>query len=361
MKIGFDLAQAATPLTGCGWYAHTLLRAMATAAPNREFLAYRHFSQWINDPANLAPLPVGTLVTDPLEGRTPAQIASAWQEALAVGQAPGRPGLVHSTSFQAPRLSQAKLVLTVFDFSFWAVPAYTTEQIRLACQKGVLDALARADGLIFISDHARNEFDKFLPAFPRKAQLLTTVTPLASRWPLRDQVPADAGQYWLFVGTLETLAKTWKISSRDTNSTFDPSPHPYRLWIAGASGWKNHAIRDRIEPLAARGLVRPLGYVADDHMQGLYREAKALLIPSWYEGFGLPALEAMSQGCPVICSDRTSLPEVAGTAACYIDPAQPATIAAAMDRLQWAPDYRLSLISAGLRQAGFSPGNKPPN
>ncbi|MEJ1974421.1 MAG: glycosyltransferase family 1 protein [Lacunisphaera sp.] len=334
MKIGFDLAQTSLPLAGCGWYAHTLLDAMANAAPQVAFLGYRHFAYWLNDPANQAPMPVRPNVVDYFAWRPREDVIAAWQESRVTGIAPGAPQLVHSTSFQAPRFTQAKLVVTVFDLSFWAVSEYTTDRIRLDCQAGVLAALEHAHGLIFISEHARREFERFLPNYRRQGELASIVTPLAARWPSPGMAAAPTGDYWLVVGSLEPRKNLENLLAAYEDYARDHvAPKP--LWLVGSGGWKNERILARLRPLEERGLARRLGFVPDEQMVGLYQKAHALIFPSWYEGFGLPVLEAMTLGCPVICSDHTSLPEIGDDAVHYIDPASPATIAEAMRKLEW--------------------------
>ena len=119
--------------------------------------------------------------------------------------------------------------------------------------------------------------------------------------------------------------------------------------MVGGAGWKSDALRADLARAEAAGAVRCLGYVDDAGLSALYRRARGLVFPSWYEGFGLPVLEALGHGCPVICSDRTSLPEVGGAAVRYIDPAAPETIAAAMLAVEEGP--RDPLVEASLRQA----------
>ena len=89
----------------------------------------------------------------------------------------------------------------------------------------------------------------------------------------------------------------------------------------------------------------------DDELTKLYAGAQALIFPSWHEGFGLPVLEAMSQSTPVVCSEASSLPEVGGDAAVYIDPASAESICQAMLRLEADPALRVQLVEAGRRQA----------
>lgn len=354
MKVGFDFVQSSNLLAGCGSYAFSLFKHLAALAPQHEFLAYRNFVNWFVDPARLVPLPAYPNVSDPLAGMTQEAIIRSWQQALARQQAPGLPDLVHSTSFYSPRLSSSKLVMTVFDLSFWVMPEHTTDSIRLHCQTGVLDALAHADGLIFISEHTRREFDQLLPTFRRRNEIATIVTPLASRWPVAPRPASGPGRYWLFVGSheprknVEGLLDAYEAYARG-------HPRPLPLWLAGGAGWKNESWQARLVDLEQRQLLRRLGYVPEEALPGLYQGAAALIFPSWYEGFGLPVLEAMTQGCPVICSDRTSLPEVGGDAVHYVDPAMPATIAQAMLRLERDSAHRTQLIERGRdRAANFS-------
>ncbi len=350
MKIGFDFVQPSLSLAGCGWYTQSLLTEMAQLAPAHDFLAYRHFGEWFIAPENLAPLPCLPNISDPLAGCSLETTVQEWQQDLARGQAPGRPALVHSTSFQSPRLTSAKLVVTVFDLSFWAVPEYTTDDIRVRCQAGVLNALDHADGLIFISEHTRREFDRFLPSHRRRGKIDSIVTPLAARWPLWEGERLSTGAYWLFVGSLEPRKNLHNLLVAYTDYVrAHPAPKP--LWLAGGSGWENASILKSLQPLEQQGLARRLGFVPDEQLAALYRGAQAVIFPSWYEGFGLPVLEAMTQGCPVICSSRTCLPETGGEAPFYIDPARPAEITNAMQQIEADAELRERLVLTGLHQA----------
>jgi len=356
MKIGYDYTQPSQTPGGCGWHAHSLLVEMARLAPKTEFLAYRHFAGlFIHPEDRLASLPPLPNIRDPLAGLPFEKIVKTWHEALSTYEAPGDPDIVHSLLFQAPAQKTAKLVVTVFDLGFWVHPEFTTEGIRSGCQRGILDSLENADGLIFSSEHSRQEFDRLLPSYRRKGQIPSIVTPLGCRYPpiSHDAAKANAGKhgdYWLFVGSMEPrknlvgLLDAYEIYAHE-----HPAPKP--LHFVGGSGWKNEEIRAKLAPLEARGLVEHLGVVADEELPKIYQNAEGFLFPSWYEGFGLPVLEAMSQGCPVICSDRSSLPEVGGDAVLYIDPTSPRTIADAMRQIETEPDLRAKLIYAGLAQA----------
>lgn len=346
MKIGFDLAQAFSEPTGCGWYARTLFDALTEFAAADTFIPYWSFAAWQNPGDPRSPLSPRANVVGTTEAR---QLSAEWTTALAAGVAPGAPDLVHSTSFQAPRLRSGRLVVTIYDLTFWTLPQFTTERIRLDCQRGVLDALAHADGLLFISEHARTEFFRLVPGFARRSTLPTEVTPLASRWQPTD-TPAGEGDYWLAVGSLEprkNLRQLLRAYSDYAAQVATPLP----LWVAGGAGWNHAPIDADLAQLEARGQVRRLGYVPDAELPALYRGARGLVFPSWHEGFGLPVVEAMAWGCPVICSHTSSLPEVAGDAALLIDPARADQIEAALTRLHRDPTLGRELAARGLAQA----------
>ena len=129
------------------------------------------------------------------------------------------------------------------------------------------------------------------------------------------------------------------------------SPRPLPLRIAGGGGWKSDALKAHLATLEAQGRAQRLGYVPDAELTRLYAGTQALVFPSWHEGFGLPVLEAMSQGAPVICSGTSSLPEVGGEAAVYIDPASAESICQAMLALEADPGQRARMVEAGRRQA----------
>jgi glycosyltransferase involved in cell wall biosynthesis len=350
MKIGFDLTQCSTTRAGGGWYAYSLLQALAKISPETQFLAYSHFCEWFNPPDTAARLLSRQNITDPFAGVSIDQAISVWSDSIRMLRAPGDPELVHSTSFQSPRLASSKLVVTIYDVSFWIHPEFTTDRIRLDCQRGVLDAIAHADGLIFISEHSRNEFHRLIPRFYRRPKMLECVTPLGSRLPLRAGLDESEATHWLAVGTLEPRKNILNLlDGYALYAANHATPKP--LLMAGPIGWKNDLFQSKLKALESRNLVRLLGYVDDSHLAKLYQNAQALIFPSWYEGFGLPVLEALTQGCAVIASNRSSLPEIAGASAIYVDPAEPGQIASAMLRLERDPTLRRTLRESGLARA----------
>jgi glycosyltransferase involved in cell wall biosynthesis len=320
MRVGFDVAQTCAPKAGCGWAADLLAKALVARAPDDEFYLYHQFGAWLNpDTSKGTHLPQPN-VREPFRSMPVGAARKLWA-AVAAGECelPGSPDIVHANCYQAPKVGSAKLVFTVYDMSFWIHPEFTTEENRLVCQEGTLEAVSRAVGFVFISQSARNEFERIFPGFCDRQNIAVAVAPLASRFPnlSEPRLVIPTGN-WLAVGSLEPR-KNYGSLLDALEIYWERSNVRRQLVIAGGSGWKSEELRQRISELEGRGLVRCLGYVSEERLKQLYGESFALVFPSHYEGFGLPIVEAMSQGCPVITRKNTSLEEVGGSAALYYE------------------------------------------
>jgi glycosyltransferase involved in cell wall biosynthesis len=158
------------------------------------------------------------------------------------------------------------------------------------------------------------------------------------------------GEFFLFLNTLEPRKNLIKLVK--AFESFNSATH---LVIAGKKGWKTRSILKKIASSPKKKLIHYLGYFDEADKPALFKMAKALLYPSYYEGFGFQALEAMSVGTPVLASQVTSLPEVAGDAALLINPYNEQDLAAAMKALETDEKLRAGLISRGLQRAeGFT-------
>lgn len=156
------------------------------------------------------------------------------------------------------------------------------------------------------------------------------------------------GDYFLFVGTiqprknLERLIKAYALFLKD-----NPKASP--LVLAGGKGWLSEGIYALPEKLDIKDNVRFLGYVPDERLPALYSGATAFLFPSLFEGFGLPILEAMACGCPVLTSNTSSMPEVAGKAAVLVNPYSVDAIADGIEKIS-RPEERNKLVKSGFDQ-----------
>lgn len=355
LRIGFDVAQTCQERAGCGWYADSLAHALVEAEPANDYYFYHHFGNWFNESTASGTRIDAPCAHQPLAEMAVKEAAALWSQISAGAKPlPGEPDIVHANSYQAPFVGAARLVFTVYDVSYWMHPEFATEDNRLICQNGVFAAMQRADGFLFISQSSHREFDRILPGWLERNRKPWAVTLLGPREqsdaPNAKDHAARDDSYWLAVGTLEPR-KNYETLLAAVDLYWKRSPHPVPLHIAGGGGWKSDALKQRLTQLETQGRVRRLGYVPDGELSRLYAGARALIFPSWHEGFGLPILEAMGRGAPIICSDRASLPEVGGEAAVYVDPGSAESICDAMLALDTDPARRGQMAQASRRQA----------
>ncbi len=280
-----------------------------------------------------------------------------------------RPQLIHSPDFVPPRYRTMKAVANIQDLAFLKFPdlaLLTGESKRYYDQ--VYRAAQDADALIALSNSARDDIVSLLGVKPEKVAVIPAAAGEQFR-PPADFRQAQAlaarefglpspgeGGYILFVGTIEprknlpTLLEAYRklLDGRRV------SPTP-ALAVAGREGWLFEQVHAKLDELKLREHVRLLGGVGDAELVRLYQGALAFLMPSLYEGFGLPVLEAMQSGVPVVSSSAGSLAEVAGDAAILVEPADVDGWTAGMERVLLDEGERARLVAAGLRQArGFS-------
>jgi glycosyltransferase involved in cell wall biosynthesis len=159
-----------------------------------------------------------------------------------------------------------------------------------------------------------------------------------------------AKHYFLFVGTLQPRKNVERILEAYASLPEAVRRH-YQLVIAGKQGWRAQPLVGKLQALQAAGRVRWLQRVPETDLRTLYQAASAFVFPSLYEGFGLPVLEAFASGVPVITSNVTSLPEVAGDAALLVDPLRVDAIAEAMSRLAGDASLGDRLVHLGRTRA----------
>ncbi len=267
---------------------------------------------------------------------------------------PHRLGLLHSPDFIPPRFGAGRTVITVHDLNFVHFPQFLTAD-SLRYYAGQIEwAIDRADHILADSHQTRQDLLQYLNAPPDK---VTTVHLAAdeqfrplSDLPVLQRYRLSPG-YILFVGTLEprknipTLLAAYRILL-DRNATELP------LVLVGRRGWLAEGIFETLDALQLDRQVRILDDVMGlESLVQLYNGAGLLVIPSFYEGFGLPVLEAMACHTPVLAADRGSLPEIVGEAGLLINPEDPDELAAAIERILRDDLLRADLIEKGRVQA----------
>lgn len=263
-------------------------------------------------------------------------------------------GVYHDTAVFPPAGLDVPVVSTVHDISLIKHPERHPRERVWFSELFFKRRLAHAAHVITVSEFTRGELIEETGIAPQK---VTTVH-LAQgahffRRP-RSQVTEILKQrgwpeeYVLFVGTLEPRKNIQLIIE-----ALPMLKHDIPLLLTGWSGWGDRQWWDKIGELGLQKRVILTGYVDEETLACLYAGAAAFVYPSIYEGFGLPVLEAMACGCPVLCSNTTSLPEVAGDAALLVDPHDPENLAHELEKTLCDSDLRESMISAGLQRAAL--------
>jgi alpha-1,3-rhamnosyl/mannosyltransferase len=252
-------------------------------------------------------------------------------------------------------------VVTIHDLSILRYPE-THPRDRVAFMTRRLgESIRRADCVISDSEYGRQEIlaEYNLPSEKVVSVLLaagSVFSPVAA-----DRLPGllapfglQPGQYILSVGTLEprkNLTTAIKAYARLPEAIRQDMP----FVIAGMKGWRTDGLDKEVAALIEKGQIRRLGYVPDEALPALYSGTRAFVYPSLYEGFGLPPLEAMACGAPVIISNRSSLPEVVGDAGLQVDALDVDGLAQAMSQIIEDDVLRASLRQRGMERAkGFS-------
>jgi glycosyltransferase involved in cell wall biosynthesis len=260
-----------------------------------------------------------------------------------------RPALHHGNYVLPPRLS-CPAVITISDCSWAHLSESMPVADRLAFQRFVPWSARRAAHVLTISDHARAEL---LELFGFLAPDDITVLPLAvdARF---HPVPPDPGRFGLAdpyvvcLGAVQPRKNLGRLLEAWATLRARGTLHGAVLAIAGRPKQDAPAFAAEAERLGIADAVRWLGYVPDADVPVLLAGARCLAFPSLYEGFGLPVVEAMAAGCPVVTSDATSLPEAAGGAAVLVDPLAPTAIADGIARLLVDDAERERLRELGL-------------
>lgn len=338
-SIAIDLGPARRPSTGVSVYVVQLSQALAELAPER-FVS------------------IGVRRGGPVDRDAPADRSrylrgryhSVWLQTSADADARAAGcDLVHYTNATAPLRSHVPFVLTIHDVSLVVRPL-EHRLIRLIEVPILVAAAHRARVVIVPSEATAREVRNVLRVRASRIRVI----PLAARPEVavgRDESALESLglqplRYVLGVGTIEPRKNHIRLlAAFERLQAADPD---LRLVLAGSWGWRSSRFRDALARSPVRDRVVLLGHVSDGTLAALLGSCAAMAYPSTYEGFGLPVLEAMAAGAPVVTSDVSSLPEVAGGAAVLVDPLDVGSIA---DGLVEAIRRRDGLIEAGRKRA----------
>ncbi|MDA8153043.1 MAG: glycosyltransferase [Acidithiobacillus sp.] len=358
LRVAVEATTLLGRLAGIGHYTAALCQQLA--ADEGATLAYFTARSWAQEPPRQPGLriprplqwrkriPLGRELQFILQGRQLTRLERLW-----------RPDLILGPSFVLPR-AKAPSVLVVHDLSHLRYPEVHPPARVAFLNRHLRPAMARTGAVLTDSRFTEAEL---LHYFPEVAGRTHVVYPgISGRFALAPAAEVetaldgillgDERRFFLFLSTLEPRKNLAGLLAAYTALPVAiRRAHP--LVLVGQMGWQETNFAAILTGMLARGEVRMLGYLRDELLPALYRRALALVYPSLYEGFGLPPIEAMATGCPVLVANVSALPEVCGDAALYCDPLDVRSITTAMRRLAEDEVLRARLAAAGPARAAL--------
>lgn len=345
LRVGVDIRPFYEPLTGVGWYLHNLLHELARR-DDLELILLGDARVTDQGPRLHATLPRGVepLVFD-LRGKPPARFDRpltaaayvAWMELAACD-------VVFGANYFLPRLHSAiarRRVVTVHDLTYKRHPELLQRETLKNLERHMAREVALADAIVCVSESTRRDLLDAYEVDPSRVFAVHSGLGIpAAEEPIEGLPP----RYILFVSTVEprkdlaTLLDAYERVREGYGGS---------LVVVGKIGWESRAVTDRLRD---PGVVH-LDYLDAGQLSTVYRRADVFVMPSIYEGFGFPLLEAMSRGVPSIAAASSSLPEIGGDAALYFPPRNAEVLAARLERLLADGSLRAELSDRGLRRA----------
>jgi anaerobic magnesium-protoporphyrin IX monomethyl ester cyclase len=353
MRIAFDGTVLRPGRTGVGYYTEHLLRHLAQVASNDELIVVSNRAI-----DTTSPLPPRVRIATPPR-RVPRMV---WMQTLAVtALREVEADVAHFTNGMVPLLSPVPTVVTIHDMSLRLYPRYHPAR-RVLLNRPLVDLAARrADAIITVSESAKRDIvshydldpDRVHVVYEAAAPSFKRVEDPAELERVRRRYGLDE-RIILYVGTIEPrknlpkLIDAFAAKRRSGELT-------HQLVCVGPYGWLSRGLEDRIARSNVAPAINFTGYVPFEDLPALYTLAEMFVYPSMYEGFGLPVIEAMACGAPVVTGRTAALSEVGGGAIEQVDELEPDVLGRALVALAGSRDRRAELAAAGLaRSATFS-------
>lgn len=354
--IAIDYTAAYEQGAGIGRLVRELVRHLALADTTTD---YRLFVAGAS--VNDLPRPLGDNFEWKPSRITPLWFARLWHRAqlpIPVESFTGRVDLFHATDFTLPpTLPDARTILTVHDLSFVTVPKSAHPAQRRYLDRVVPRSVKQADHVIADSQATKNDLIDIYGTEPGKISVVLSgvdeqyrpVEDVKLRRLVREKynIPLDV-PYIFSIGTVQPRKNYGKLISAIARLRDDfPDMH---LVIAGGKGWLEGPIYQAVDVLDLHNRVHFIGFADEADIPVLYSDARCTAYISLYEGFGFPVVESMACGTPVLTSNVSSMPEVGGTAAFFVDPYDIDDITSGLRRILTDEDLRKRLREAGFRQ-----------
>ena len=347
ITIGVDFRPALSRATGVGRYFQGLVSGLARLDHDNDYVLFS--SSW-KERAHKESRPENFRLVD---RRVPVRVLNAlWHRMEAPSLDWLASAAVDVTHSPTPLLlpsRRARSIVTICDLFFLDHPEATTREIRRDYAKLVCSHVNRADAIVAISDTTARDVVNKLDVSPERVHVihaglderfLTT-----QNGPNGPNGPNGNENYLLTVATLEPRKNLPVLL--EAISVLKKRGWEGRLRIAGGFGLDTPRVAETIARLGLSGVVERLGYVDGETLPSLYRGARAVVMPSLWEGFGLPLLEAMASEVPLVASDIAVHHEVAGEAAVFAEPHDPSAFADAIEKLEGDEGLRAKLVASG--------------
>lgn len=361
MRLCLDLSPVVHRKAGLATYARQLALHLLAEETGAQFEAFHYGAQVI------APLD-GPLAA--LPQRVAPVPARAWRLRVAAQTLAGLPmdgafggalrgfDIFHATEHLLPPLKNAKSVFTFHDAIYALFPEHHLPMNRAFLGLMMPRFLRRANAIIAVSECSKRDCARLYGIHPDRIQVIYEAADDGLA-PVLDEAALAAARakynlpprYLLYLGTIEPRKNLPALFAAFRDVIAAPQFADVQLVLVGRKGWMFQPTLDAIDQLGLTGRVTLTDYVASADLPALLSGASAFVFPSLYEGFGLPPLEAMACGAPVICSSAASLPEVVGDAALTFDPRDARALRAAITRVLADPALARELRQKGLAQA----------
>lgn len=250
-----------------------------------------------------------------------------------------------SPAHYAPRFCPVPTVVTIHDLSFFYYPDEFLKKDLYQLKNWTQYSIEKANKIIAVSKNTKKDVMNYYHIPKNKIEVIYNGFSDAIPPPLRGGISPHQKPYILYVGTiqprknLDTLITAFHLLLKEKSD--------YSLVIAGKKGWLYEKIFDHVKILNLEDKIIFTGYISDEEKATLYENASLFVLPSLYEGFGIPILEAMNSGCPVISSLSSSLPEIGGDACLYFDPKNPKELKEKMIHVIENSEFRKELVKKG--------------
>ncbi len=351
MRIGFDTSAMTARRSGIGNYVANLLQALMPLLDADERISGLSVGRRAPEYDGLNAFQSRHI---PIPARVMYRIWNGigWPAADTLL---GGVDVFHATNFFLPPIRNARRVLSVPDASFAVVPELCSPKIVGPFAASVGRFVREADVVLTISEASKRDIverfqvaeDNVRVTYPGPGVMSNMMAKEDAREAVTNTLHVQQ-PFMLFVSTLEPRKNVPGLVR-----AFDriAETHPHSLVLAGQLGWNTGPILEAIRFAKHANRIQRLGFVADEDLAALYSAADAFVFPSFYEGFGLPVLEAMRHGCPVITANNSALPEVGGDAALYVDAHDTDALVDAINRVLSNESERAALIQRGRAQA----------